>query len=47
MKGEHTHEWKYNEVRVGIMNNSMRAYQVIRFCLECLTVEEVELKPNA
>ena len=41
--GEHTHEWKYNEADYKLWTNGKRQYKVLRFCLQCLEVEEVEL----
>lgn len=45
--GEHTHEWKYNEVKETIsLPSGEKTYTVIRFCLQCLEVEEVNLTTN-
>ena len=46
-QGKHEHEWKYNEVKRRIVIPSGRKeFNVIRFCIYCLEVEEVELKEN-
>lgn len=45
MRGNHTHEWKYNEVKETIMlPRGDKEFTVIRFCTSCLEVEVVELK---
>lgn len=56
MKGEHYHEWKYNEVvceRIigkpisrdeSIENAFIDKCSVIRFCTQCLKVENIDLK---
>mgnify|MGYP001582821615 CR=1 FL=1 len=42
--GNHAHEWKYNEVKeITSLPSGQKKYTVIRFCLQCLEVEEVEL----
>ena len=44
MRGEHTHEWHYNQVKQIQWTNGKFQYTVIRFCDRCLEVEEIELK---
>ena len=45
MQGNHTHEWKYNEVGViTSLPSGNKKDSVIRFCIHCLEVEEVEFE---
>lgn len=46
-QGEHTHEWKYNEVKLIQYTNGNKRYRVIRFCTDCLKVEEITLLNEA
>lgn len=42
MKGEHYHEYKYNEVKETTYTNGLTKYTVIRFCTQCLETEEID-----
>ncbi len=44
-KGEHVHDWEYNEARRVLWNNLFKWF-VIRFCKTCKVVEDVELKED-
>lgn len=41
--GEHTHEWKYNDVTEIMWTSGVKNYKVIRFCTQCFKVEEISL----
>ena len=47
MREPHYHEWKYDETRKVLVNNSRYEYWVTRFCLQCHQVEEIKLLDNA
>lgn len=42
MKGEHAHNWKYNEAKKWIINNQPK-WRVVRFCTDCFEIEIVDL----
>lgn len=41
--GTHVHDWKYGEPKRIYFLNEISQYEVIRFCKQCLFVEEIRL----